>query len=225
MLTSKVLAFKPLYLPLNSKQEKLSTLLNDPKYSVIIIEGPAGTGKTLLSTQHAIEKMEDGKIKKIIMTRPTIHTGPELGFLPGTMDEKMNPWLMPILDVFSDFYPRDKIRRLMNEKSIEIVPLAYMRGRSFKHAIILADEMQNSHPEQMKMLLTRVGKGSQLIITGDVQQSDLTTTNGLKDFLNKLNFYYQESHSMFEDGIALIRFDINCIERHPIISKILKLYE
>jgi len=225
LLLTRCDGFKPLYKPMNPKQEKLEGLLRNPKFPIVVVDGVAGTGKTLLSTQYAIQMLEEDKIKKIVLTRPTIYTGPDIGYLPGSLDEKMNPWLMPMLDVFSEYYRREKMKRMLDEKTVEIVPLGFMRGRSFKNCVILADEMQNSYPEQMKMLLTRIGSDSRLIITGDIKQSDLKEVNGLEDFLERLDKKYSDSQTMFQDGVSLVRFDQNCIERHPVITKILSLYD
>lgn len=209
--------------PKNGKQEKLIQFFRE-KYPIVVAEGAAGCGKTLLSTQHALDLLGKNKIKKIVMTRPVITTGGDIGYLPGTLDEKMTPWLMPIFDVCYQFHTRSKVKRMMEEGLIEIVPLSFMRGRSFQQCAILADEMQNSTPEQMKMLLTRIGQDSRLTITGDTQQSDLAYTNGLDDFIQRLFLQYPEYDKMLKDGIALVQFDEQSVERHPIIPKILNLY-
>ena len=225
LFVQPVWSFRSLYIPKNPKQEKLDGFLKQ-NVPIVVAEGPAGTGKTLLSTQHAIQLFSEEKIKKIVMTRPTVFTGSDIGFLPGTLEDKMQPWMMPMMDVFYEFYTKDKLKRLMNEGSIEIVPMGFMRGRSFRHCAIIADEMQNSTPEQMKMLLTRIGEESKIVITGDLKQTDLpvSSNNGLKDFLDRLSFGYVQPHEMIRDGIAVVRLDGQCIERHPVIFKILDLY-
>jgi phosphate starvation-inducible PhoH-like protein len=225
LFVQPVWSFRSLYIPKNPKQEKLDGFLKQ-NIPIVVAEGPAGTGKTLLSTQHAIQLFSEERIKKIVMTRPTVFTGSDIGFLPGTLEDKMQPWMMPMMDVFYEFYTKDKLKRLMNEGSIEIVPMGFMRGRSFRHCAIIADEMQNSTPEQMKMLLTRIGEESKLVITGDLKQTDLpvSSNNGLKDFLDRLSFGYDQPHEMIRDGIAVVRLDGQCIERHPVIFKILDLY-
>jgi phosphate starvation-inducible PhoH-like protein len=219
-----VFSFRVLYTPKNSKQEKLDIYLKQ-NFPVVVAEGPAGTGKTLLCTQHTIQLLHENKIKKIVMTRPTVFTGSDIGFLPGTLEDKMQPWMMPMLDVFQEFYAKDKIRKLINEGVVEIVPLGFMRGRSFRNCAIVADEMQNSSTEQMKMLLTRVGENSKLVITGDLKQTDLNgVTNGLEDLLDRLQLKYISPHEMIKDGFGIVRLDGQCIERHPVIVKILDLY-
>jgi phosphate starvation-inducible PhoH-like protein len=219
-----VFSFRVLYNPKNSKQEKLDIFLKQ-NFPIVVAEGPAGTGKTLLSTQHSIQLLHENKIKKIVMTRPTVFTGSDIGFLPGTLEDKMQPWMMPMLDVFQEFYAKDKIRKLINEGVVEIVPLGFMRGRSFRNCAIVADEMQNSSTEQMKMLLTRVGENSKLVITGDLKQTDLNgVVNGLEDLLDRLRLKYISPHEMIKDGFGIVRLDGQCIERHPVIVKILDLY-
>ncbi|NBT86370.1 MAG: PhoH family protein [Alphaproteobacteria bacterium] len=213
-----------MYNPKNSKQEKLDIFLKQ-NFPIVVAEGPAGTGKTLLSTQHSIQLLHENKIKKIVMTRPTVFTGSDIGFLPGTLEDKMQPWMMPMLDVFQEFYTKDKLRKLLSEGIVEIVPLGFMRGRSFRNCAIVADEMQNSSTEQMKMLLTRVGENSKLVITGDLKQTDLIgQTNGLEDLLDRLQLKYISPHEMIKDGFGIVRLDGQCIERHPVIVKILDLY-
>jgi len=223
-LLPSVFGFRTLYQPKNPKQEKLEGYLGQ-NFPIVVAEGPAGTGKTLLSTQHAIQLLHEEKIKKIVMTRPTVFTGNDIGFLPGTLEDKMQPWMMPMLDVFHEFYSKDKLRKLINDGVVEIVPLGFMRGRSFRNCAIVADEMQNSSTEQMKMLLTRVGENSKLVITGDLKQTDLYgVVNGLEDLLDRLQLKYTSPHEMIRDGFGIVRLDGQCIERHPIIVKILDLY-
>jgi len=225
LLLPSVFGFRVLYQPKNPKQEKLEGYLGQ-NFPIVVAEGPAGTGKTLLSTQHAIQLLHEEKIKKIVMTRPTVFTGNDIGFLPGTLEDKMQPWMMPMLDVFHEFYSKDKLRKLIYDGQVEIVPLGFMRGRSFRNCAIVADEMQNSSTEQMKMLLTRVGENSKLVITGDLKQTDLGggIVNGLEDLLDRLQLKYTSPHEMIRDGFGIVRLDGQCIERHPIIVKILDLY-
>ena len=218
--------FQPRYTPLNPKQEKLDNYFRQ-QYSIVIAEGTAGTGKTLLATQYALQQLHDYK-KKVVITRPTILTGTDIGYLPGSLNEKMQPWMMPILDVLAEFYPKDKINQLFREGRLEIVPLGFMRGRSFKHTILLADEMQNSTPEQMKMLLTRIGLDSKILITGDIQQTDIhgSKINGLQDLLERLSIHYRgDTYQHLRDGIATVHLDVECVERHPVIPTVLTLYD
>ena len=142
-------------LPRNRNQETYMLKLQDPQKDIVFGIGPAGTGKTLLAVQVAVKLFRNSIIDKIVVTRPAISVDEDLGFLPGTMEQKMAPWTMPIFDVFREYYTQFEIQNMINENIIEIAPLAYMRGRTFKNAFIVADEMQNATASQMKMLLTR----------------------------------------------------------------------
>ena len=205
--------------PRNFKQDDLLGLLSDTTKPIVFATGPAGTGKTLVSTLFAIKQFREGKVDKIIITRPAVSVDEQHGFLPGTLVEKMAPWTRPIMDIFEEFYHPKEIEYLVEENKIEIAPLAYMRGRTFKNAVILADEMQNATQEQMKMLLTRIGDGSKLIVNGDLNQHDRGyDSNGLKNFLEML----KARNSMM---IGLIEFDERQIERHPAVSEVLKIYQ
>jgi phosphate starvation-inducible PhoH-like protein len=204
-------------LPRNLAQEVYVEALNDDRKSMVFAMGPAGTGKTMLGTQFAIKRyIEEGK--RIVVTRPAVSVDEQHGFLPGSLIQKMEPWVMPILDVFREHFEQTTIRRMLENSDLEIAPLAYMRGRTFKDATVLGDEMQNALPSQMKMLLTRIGEGSRMIITGDLKQHDRGfEQNGLRDFVHRL----RERGS---DKIAVIEFDPRDIERHPVIEDILDIY-
>lgn len=205
-------------LPRNIAQEDYVDLLNDESKSIVFATGPAGTGKTLLATLYAIQQLQAGAIKKIIITRPAVSVDEQHGFLPGSLLEKMAPWVIPITDVFKEHYSIPALERMLADEVIEIAPLAYMRGRTLKNAIILFDEAQNALPSQMKMVLTRIGDGSRLIVTGDIQQHDRGfSDNGLKDFLNRLAL----SRS---DYIGVCSFAKEDVERHPVIEDVLGLY-
>jgi len=142
----------------------------------------------------------------------------ELGFLPGSMEQKMDPWVRPMMDIMMEFYSGGEIRRLMDEGVIEIAPLAYMRGRTFRRAFLIADEMQNSSPNQMLMMLTRVGEGSRLVITGDLLQSDRAGANGLADF-------YDRVKRCNDPAIRYVNFGVEDVQRSPVVASVLKLYE
>lgn len=203
--------------PKCENQVRYLDLLNDSKIKLIIANGPAGTGKTLLACQTAIKRLIDGDISKIVITRPVVAVEEDIGFLPGTINKKMDPWTRPIMDIFNDFQFKS------DSKSVEISPLGFMRGRTFKDSIIIADEMQNCSPNQMLMLLTRLGDESKLVITGDLKQCD-KDDSGLQDLLNKLRFYYNDEKSMLKDGIAIINFNNTDVQRSPLVSKILDIY-
>lgn len=208
----------PTIIPKNSNQNEYNKALYSMQNQMIFAVGPAGTGKTMLACYAAITGYNDGTYKKIIMTRPVVSVEEDIGYLPGTLEEKMDPWTRPIMDIFSEFYTQSDINYMIKEKIIEISPLAYMRGRTFKNAFIIADEMQNSTPNQMKMLLTRVGEGSKMIVTGDLMQHDRKySDNGLKDITQKLeNKHYKR--------IKIIKFTTEDVERSQIVKDILHIY-
>jgi len=206
-------------IPRNLAQETYIELLKNPKKYIVFAIGPAGTGKTMLGVQMAIKQLREGVISKIVITRPAVSVDEEHGFLPGTLNQKMEPWTRPIIDVFEEYYHPKEIASMLEEGTIEISPLAYMRGRTFKHAYIVADEMQNATPSQMKMLLTRLGEGSRMVVTGDLHQADRPTENGLLEFVN---LYKETEHHKFID-MAL--FDATHIERHPVVREILSIYK
>jgi phosphate starvation-inducible PhoH-like protein len=204
--------------PRNKHQETyLSKLLDDQK-DIIFAIGPAGTGKTLLAVQIGVRQFQEGKIDKIIITRPAVSVDEDLGFLPGTLNEKMAPWTRPIFDILGEYYSQKDIETMLYENVIEISPLAYMRGRTFKNAYIIADEMQNATQNQMKMLLTRLGEGSKMVVTGDLAQADRLKDNGLINFVGLLN-----DHTNLEK-IDIVRFDSKDIERHEVVKEVLKIY-
>ena len=205
--------------PRNKKQYDLVRSLKADKNHIVFATGPAGTGKTLISTLYAIERFKEGSVEKIIITRPAVSVDEQHGFLPGTLIEKMTPWTKPIMDVFEEYYSPKELKYLLEENIIEIAPLAFMRGRTFKNSVIIADEMQNATESQMKMLLTRIGEGSKLVITGDLDQHDRGyDDNGLKGFMERLAARKTKM-------IASVKFNFNEIERHPVVSEVLSLYE
>jgi phosphate starvation-inducible PhoH-like protein len=157
-------------------------------------------------------------VDKIVVTRPAVSVDEQHGFLPGTLEQKMEPWTKPIFDVFAEYYYQKEISGMLSEGVIEISPLAYMRGRTFKSAYIIADEMQNATPSQMKMLLTRIGEHSRMVVTGDLQQADRMNHNGLLDFTNKVENKPNLKH------IGVCRFDKGDVERHEAVKEILDIY-
>ena len=204
-------------LPRNRNQETYVLKLLDESKNIVFGIGPAGTGKTLLAVQVAVKLFKEGAVDKIIVTRPAVSVDEDLGFLPGTLEEKMAPWTRPIFDVLREYFHAKEIEGMIEEGIIEIAPLAYMRGRTFKDAFILADEMQNATPNQMKMLLTRLGTGSQMAVTGDLNQADRIKDNGLLDFTRLLT----ESNS---DSLDVVQFDQGDIERHKAVAEVLRVY-
>ena len=205
--------------PKNLNQESYLLKLNDPKKMIVFAIGPAGTGKTMLAVQWAIDQLKYGDATKIIVTRPAVSVDEEHGFLPGTLNQKMEPWTRPIFDVFEDYFHPREIAGMLEDGVIEISPLAYMRGRTFKNAFIIADEMQNATPSQMKMLLTRLGENSRMVVTGDLNQADRPRDNGLAEFCD---LYGQGGDYRM---LAMARFSTGDVERHPVVREILSIYK
>ena len=203
----------------NIVQEKYLRSLKNPNLKIVIATGPAGTGKTLLGVEQGVRNFLLGNFQKIIFTRPVVSVDEDIGYLPGTLEEKMAPWIRPIHDILYQFITPKEVESLIEEKIIEICPLGFMRGRTFKHTWIVADEMQNSSVSQMKMLLTRLGENSRLVITGDLDQTDRADSiNGLEDFLDKMRGRRSES-------ISSIEFDKANIERETVVKEVLEIYE
>jgi len=205
--------------PRNLSQETYLELLKNPKKFIVFAIGPAGTGKTMLAVQMAIKLFKEGVISKIVVTRPAVSVDEEHGFLPGTLNQKMEPWTRPIFDVFEEYYHPKEVAELLEDGIIEISPLAYMRGRTFKNAFVIADEMQNATPSQMKMLLTRLGENSRMVVTGDLNQADRPRENGLLEFCE---LYGQGGDYRM---IAMARFETKDVERHPVVKEVLKIYK
>jgi phosphate starvation-inducible PhoH-like protein len=204
-------------LPRNKNQETYVLKLLDESKDIVFGIGPAGTGKTLLAVQVAVKMFKEGVVDKIVITRPAVSVDEDLGFLPGTLEEKMAPWTRPIFDVLKEYFNAAEITGMIQEGIIEISPLAYMRGRTFKNSFILADEMQNATPNQMKMLLTRLGEGSMMAVTGDLNQADRLKDNGLIDFTNRL----AKGNASCLD---IVHFDQGDIERHAAVKAVLQVY-
>ena len=211
----------PTILPRNVAQEDYMYQLADPNNNIVFAIGPAGTGKTLLCTQMGIKSFMEREVKKIVITRPAVSVDEQHGFLPGDLKEKMAPWTRPIFDIFEKHFSIQQIEMMLAENLIEIAPLAYMRGRTFEDSWIIADEMQNATKSQMKMLLTRIGNGTKMIVTGDLKQHDRGfSENGLSDFVQLVKHYEQEKLR----HIAISRFDMMDVERHPAVTEVLRIY-
>jgi len=197
---------------------------NQQKYVNAIIEndavfaiGPAGTGKTYLAVARAVEALESSNIKRIVLVRPAVEAGEKLGFLPGDLSEKVDPYLRPIYDALYEFIGFERVNRLIEKQVIEVAPLAFMRGRTLNEAYIILDEAQNTTIPQMKMFLTRMGFGSKMVITGDITQIDLPVPNqsGLIDAIKIL-------HNI--ENIAFCNFDAHDVVRHQLVKKIVSAY-
>ena len=204
--------------PKSLSQETYLLKLNDPNKMIVFAIGPAGTGKTMLAVQWAIDQLKYGSADKIIVTRPAVSVDEEHGFLPGDLNEKMAPWTKPIFDVIAENFNAREIENFVKEGVIETSPLAYMRGRTFKNAVVVADEMQNATPSQMKMLLTRLGTRSKMVVTGDLQQADRPSNNGLLEFLALYNNFQGHRY------VDLVKFDVQDVERHDAVKEILAIY-
>jgi len=188
------------------------------KHEMVFGIGPAGTGKTYLAVAQAVAMLQAGKVDRIVLSRPAVEAGERLGFLPGDMKEKVDPYLRPLYDALGDMLPGDQMTRRMAAGEIEVAPLAFMRGRTLAHAFVILDEAQNTTPMQMKMFLTRMGEGSHMVITGDLSQIDLPpgVRSGLRDALDTLEGV---------PGIVVNRFDRNDVVRHPLVGRIVEAYD
>ena len=204
--------------PKSINQEKLILNLLDSTQDIVVATGPAGTGKTYLAMLAAIKAFRLGDCERIILTRPAVGVDDEKhGFLPGDLNSKMEPWTRPLFDVLREYYSAKEVAMMLENQTIEISPLAFMRGRTFKDAWIIADEMQNATPSQMKMLMTRIGENSKIVITGDVEQTDRTVyNNGLIDLCKRLETK--------REGLAVCYMNNKDIQRHPIIDTVLEIY-
>ena len=187
-------------------------------HDIVFCAGPAGTGKTYLAVAMAISALRREQVKKIVLVRPAVEAGESLGFLPGDMQAKINPYLRPLTDAVRDMIDHELIRRYMEEEVIEVIPLAYMRGRTLNEAFIILDEAQNTTVAQMKMFLTRMGMGSRIVVSGDTTQIDLPphTRSGLIDALHRLTGI---------DGIVSVKLTRSDIVRHPLVQRIVNAYE
>ena len=185
---------------------------------VIFALGPAGTGKTYLAVAQAVSQLVAGSVDRLVLSRPAVEAGERLGFLPGDMKDKVDPYLRPLYDALYDMLPAEQVERRLASGEIEIAPLAFMRGRTLAHAFIILDEAQNTTPLQMKMFLTRFGEGSRMVVCGDPNQVDLPNpaSSGLADAVRKLDGI---------DGIATLRFSSREVVRHPIVGRIVEAYE
>ena len=187
-------------------------------HDLTICTGPAGTGKTYLAVATAVEALREQAIRKLVLVRPAVEAGESLGFLPGDLQAKINPYLRPLQDALRDMIDHEQVRRYMEEDVIEVVPLAYMRGRTLNNAFIIMDEAQNTTVSQMKMFLTRMGEGSKMVVSGDTSQVDLPShaKSGLIDALHRLNGI---------EGFAAVRLTGSDIVRHRLVQEIVRAYE
>ncbi len=187
-------------------------------HEMVFAVGPAGTGKTYLAVAQAVAMLQSGKVDRIVLSRPAVEAGERLGFLPGDMKEKVDPYLRPLYDALNEMMPADQVMRRLNNGEIEVAPLAFMRGRTLSHAYAILDEAQNTTPMQMKMFLTRMGEGTRMVVTGDPSQVDLPSgvTSGLRDALDTLAGVA---------GIGIAHFDRRDVVRHPLVARIVDAYD
>lgn len=207
-------------IPKTYNQGVLVDYLQDETKHIVFATGPAGSGKTYLTMLAGVKALKDGVVSKLILTRPAVGVDEEKhGFLPGTMDEKMMPWCRPLFDILQQYYNSQEINYMLSEGTIELSPLAFMRGRSFVDSFIIFDEAQNSTVNQMKMVLTRIGEGCKLVITGDLAQHDrkYSGDNGFRDFMDRVK-------QRDSDMIAVAEFDRFDIQRHKVVQHVLEIY-
>ncbi len=205
------------FFSLNTQAYK--NLLQDNSKKVVVAIGPAGTGKTMMACEESIFQLKQQSIKKIVITRPIVGADNDIGFLPGNIDDKMAPWTRPIFDVFYEHFTKSRVIQMMKNDIIEVSPLVYMRGRTFKNCYIIGDELQNSTILQMKMLLTRLGDNSRMFINGDLEQQDLIGKNGLEHFLKLIK------EKGDQEEIGIIEMNNSDVKRSSIVQKIIELYQ
>lgn len=205
--------------------------LKDDTKDIVIATGPAGTGKTYPAVLYAIQALQAGTVKKVIITRPMVASGgEELGILPGGIIEKVAPWCIPVLDIFKEFYSVYQVEQMLQRETIEIAPLAIMRGRTLKNAIIIGDEMQNTTIGQMKMFLTRIGEGSRMIVTGDTDQFDeeqlrkATQTPRDEEMVSGLHYLVDRLEGQIPDNFGLTEMTIRDVVRHKAVGDVLRLF-
>lgn len=197
--------------------------LRDDRVPMVVGVGPAGCGKTLLSCAHAIHKLTSKEINKIIITRPAVTMDENHGYLPGDLESKMAPWLVPIYHCFKTFITTNRLREYMTNEDIEICPLSYIRGRTFDNSWVIADEVQNATTNQMKTLMTRMGQDSKIVLNGDLQQCDLKGVNGLDDFLQRYELYMDDEENAPE-MIKVVQFNEEDIMRSELVKHVLDIY-
>lgn len=206
--------------PKTLTQEKYIMALNDDNKNIVVAYGPAGTGKTYLAMLAAIRALRNGECSRIILTRPAVGVEEEEhGFLPGDLNAKMEPWCRPLFDVLREFYTQRDILKMLDEQTVEISPLAFLRGRTFRDSWIVFDEAQNSTQNQMKAILTRIGSNSRIVVTGDLNQLDrkFCNNNGLLDFI-------QRCKEVPSERVATVEYTLKDVQRHPVVIDVLKMY-
>ena len=211
-----IITFKKRIKPLTPKQLEYVRAIEEN--DIVFAIGPAGTGKTFLAVAMAVKYLREGRVERIVLTRPAVEAGESLGFLPGSYEEKVYPYLIPLYDALYSMVPYDRVRRMMDARVVEIAPLAYMRGRTLSDAFIILDEAQNTKTVQMKMFLTRIGPRSKVVITGDITQIDLP---------KHLESGLVEAERILQgiEGIAFVYFGKEDVSRHHIVKRIIEAYD
>lgn len=203
-------------IPRNLTQESYVEALENDRLPIVVGTGPAGTGKTYLAALAAVKALHEGRCDKIVITRPNRAVDDkDIGFLPGDIFKKMMPWMLPVLDVFKEYYTPQEVVALLENEVLEVCPIAYIRGRTFKNAFVIVDEAQGTTRNSMLSIMTRIGEGSKMVVTGDIRQSDIGAHNGLQDFLDR----FQGSKL-----IEVISFTGKDVERSPVVSEVLRIY-
>ena len=206
---------------LTAMQQHYQSVLKNPAHSLVVCTGPAGTGKTMLACKTGLEQLVQKRVNQLVITKPLVSVeGEDLGFLPGNIRSKMSPWIESYLDIFKDYYTMKQLEDMMQKDVIKIAPLAYCRGNTYTNSFVICDESQNTTPKQMKMLLTRLGDDSRMVVTGDLKQSDRSNDNGLYDFIHRLQMFESTNST-----IQYVELNDTDIQRSAVVSSILKIYD
>jgi phosphate starvation-inducible PhoH-like protein len=205
-------------LRLTVNQKHYVSELKDPLRSLIVCTGPAGTGKTAFACRVGVEQLKSREVEQLVITKPLVAVGDELGYLPGNMRSKMSPWIESYMDIFKEHYSSNQLEDMMKKEVIKLAPLAYCRGNTYSNSFVICDESQNTTPRQMKLLLTRIGEQSKLVLIGDLDQTDHDGPSGLADFLDKLG---DKTHQ----EIANVRLNEDDVCRSSLVKYILSLYK
>jgi len=215
-ISTKTLRFR------TAAQESFARVLRRESPPVVVVQGPAGTGKTRVATAVGLERLLDGEFERMIVTRPVVPADEDIGYLPGTLNDKMMPWLHPITDAMRDAgLSAADVDRLFERGTVEIAPLAFMRGRTFANSWIVADEAQNCTTNQLLMLMTRIGLGSKMVVAGDVMQHDRREDCGFATLVDRL----RDRDEDVEDHVGLVEFSSHDVVRHPSIPRIIRLFD
>lgn len=215
-ISTKTLRFR------TAAQESFARVLRRESPPVVVVQGPAGTGKTRVATAVGLERLLDGEFERMIVTRPVVPADEDIGYLPGTLNDKMMPWLHPITDAMRDAgLSAADVDRLFERGTVEVAPLAFMRGRTFANSWIVADEAQNCTTNQLLMLMTRIGLGSKMVVAGDVMQHDRREDCGFATLVDRL----RDRDEDVEDHVGLVEFSSHDVVRHPSIPRIIRLFD